>query len=152
MSLAFPPHRCVHLLRFSKKSVEDTVFQRHPFPESPSRHVHGWNDFAFPPARRGIDKFAGLVVAQEERVRRGNHSITGDHKAFRQPLFPEHRAVEPIKRHQRVQEGLLALVPGNMPEGLEHAATCGDGQLRGRTIARLSEELRYVWRADEAIL
>ncbi|MBA7688200.1 hypothetical protein ES703_96679 [subsurface metagenome] len=43
-------------------------------------------------------------------------------------------------------------MPGNMSEGLEHAATCGDGQLRGRTIARVSEELRHVWRADEAIL
>ncbi|MBA7688201.1 hypothetical protein ES703_96680 [subsurface metagenome] len=103
MSLASPPHCFVLLLGFSKESVEDAVFQRHPFPERASRHVHGWNDFAFPPARRGIDKFAGLVVAQEERVRRGDHSITVDHKAFRQPLFPEHRAVEPIERHQRVQ-------------------------------------------------
>ncbi|MBA7486562.1 hypothetical protein ES707_22123 [subsurface metagenome] len=152
MSLTFPPHCCVHLLGFSKESVEDAVFQRHPFPERPSRHVHGWNDFAFFPTRHGIDKFAGLVIAQEERVRRGDHGITVDHKAFRQPSFPKHRAVEPIERHERVQEGLLALVPGNMSEGLEHAATGGNSQLRRRTIARLSEELRQVWCADEAIL
>ncbi len=160
MGLAFPPHRCIHLLRFSKKSVEDAVpstslgagFPRHPFPKRSSRHVHRRNDLAFPLARRGIDKFAGLVVTQEERVRRGDHRITVDHEALRQRLFPEHRAVEPIERHQRVQEGLLALVPGNMPEGLEHTATSGNGQLRGRTIARVSEELRHVWRADEAIL
>ncbi|HUU20821.1 MAG TPA: hypothetical protein VMW72_26995 [Sedimentisphaerales bacterium] len=75
-----------------------------------------------------------------------------DHESFRQRLFPEHRAVESIERHECVQEGLLAFVPGNMAEGLENAASGGNGQLRRRTIPRVSEELRQVWCSDEAIM
>ncbi len=152
VGLAFPPHRLIHRLRFSHQSVEHAVLQRHPFPERASRHVDRRHDLAPDLARRGVDQLARLIVAKVKHLWRGDDRVAVDHEALRQRPPPEHGAVEGVEGHQRVQQRLLALVPGDVAEGLEHAPAGGHGHLRRRTISRVGKELRHVRRADQAIL
>ena len=73
--------RQIGIFLFANESVEDAVFEGHPFPHGAIRFVGRHDDLIANLAGERIDQLARLIVAEEQGIGRRDQRVAMDHES-----------------------------------------------------------------------